>query len=177
MRSRGILLMSLCTLWCLAPITAQNPPTANPQATTATSGSPAAKIGLFVNPKSNQSPEKQTADENACYAKAQQQTGIDPTAPAAAPPQAANKQGGGAKGAAGGAAGGAMIGAIAGDAGKGAAIGATAGAIRGRRQQRKANQQAQQQAAQQGQAQQQQKLDTFRRAFSSCMDAKGSSVK
>ncbi len=178
MQPRAILLTSLCTLWCLAPITAQNPPTANPQAKTATSGSPAAKIGLFVNPKKNQSPQEQAADENACYALAQQQTGIDPTAPAAPPPEAAKKkEGGGAKGAAGGAAGGAMIGAIAGDAGKGAAIGATAGAIRGRRQQRKANQQAQQQAAQQGQAQQQQKLDTFRRAFSSCIDAKGYSVK
>ncbi len=177
MQSRAILLMSLFTLWCFVPIAAQNPPAANPKATTTTSGSPAANIGVFVNPKNNQSPQEQAADENACYAKAQQQTGIDPTAPAAPPPQAAKKQGGGAKGAAGGAAGGAMIGAIAGDAGKGAAIGATAGAVRGRRQQRKANQQAQQQAAQQGQAQQQQKLDTFRRAFSSCMDAKGYSVK
>ncbi len=177
MQSRAILVTSLWTLWCLAPITAQNPPTPNPQTKTATSGSPAAKIGLFVNPKNNQSPQVQAADENACYAIAQQQTGIDPTAPAAPPPEAAKKKGGGAKGAAGGAAGGAMIGAIAGDAGTGAAIGATAGAIRGRRQQRKANQQAEQQGQAQQQQQQQQKLDTFRRAFSSCIDAKGYSVK
>ena len=149
----------------------------SPQPTTATSGSPAAKIGLFVNPKNSQSPGQQTEDEKACYETAQQQTGIDPTAPAAPPPEAAKKQGGGAKGAAGGAAGGAAIGAIAGDAGTGAAIGATAGAVRGRRQQKKANQQAEQQAAQQGQTQQQQKLDAFRRAFSSCIDAKGYSVK
>ncbi len=177
MQSRAILLTSLCTLWCFAPIAAQNPPAANPQPTTATSGSPAAKIGLFVNSKNNQSPQKQATDENACYATAQQQTGIDPTAPAAPPPTAAKKQGGGAKGAARGAAGGAAIGAIAGDAGTGAAIGATAGAVRGRRLQKKANKQAEQQATQQAQAQQQQKLDTFRRAFSSCMDAKGYSVK
>ncbi len=177
MQSRAILLTSLCTVLSVAPIAAQNAPAPTTQATTATSGSPAAKVGLFVNPKNNQSPQQQAEDENACYATAQQQTGIDPTAPVAPPPQAAKKQGGGAKGAAGGAAGGAAIGAIAGDAGTGAAIGATAGAVRGRRQQKKANQQAEQQAAQQGQAQQQQKLDTFRRAFSSCIDAKGYSVK
>jgi hypothetical protein len=176
MQSRAILLMSLGILWSVAPIASQNPPTANPP-TPATSGSPAAKVGLFVNPKNNQSPQQQAEDENACYATAQQQTGIDPTAPPAPPPEAAKKQGGGAKGAAGGAAGGAAIGAIAGDAGTGAAIGATAGAVRGRRQQKKANKQAEQQATQQGQAQQQQTLDTFRRAFSSCIDAKGYSVK
>ena len=177
MQSRAIILASLCTLLSAVPIAAQNAPATSAQATTAASGSPAAKIGLFVNPQHSQNPQQQAEDENACYATAQQQTGIDPTAPAAPPPEAAKKQGGGAKGAAGGAAGGAAIGAIAGDAGTGAAIGATAGAVRGRRQQKKANKQAEQQAAQQGQAQQQQKLDTFRRAFSSCIDAKGYSVK
>ena len=177
MQSPAILLVALCTSFSAAPVAAQNTPAANPQASTATSGSAAAKIGLFVNPKDNQSPQQQTDDENACYATAQQQTGIDPTAPAAPPPEAATKQGGGAKGAAGGAAGGAAIGAIAGDAGTGAAIGATAGAVRGRRQQKKANKQAEQQATQQGQAEQQQKIDTFRRAFSSCINSKGYSVK
>ena len=132
---------------------------------------------MFVNPKNGQSHEQQAADEKTCYANAQQQTGIDPSAPAAPAPEAAKKQGGAVKGAAGGAAGGAAVGVIAGDAGTGAAVGATAGAVRGRRQQKKANKQAEQQSAQQSQAQQQQKLDTFRRAFSSCIDAKGYSVK
>ena len=141
------------------------------------SGSPAAVIGMFVNPKNGQSPEQQAADEKTCYATAQQQTGIDPSAPAVPASEAAKKQGGAVKGAAGGAAGGAAIGAIAGDTGTGAAVGATAGAVRGRRQQKKANKQAEQQATQQSQAQQQQKLDTFRRSFSSCIDAKGYSVK
>lgn len=176
MKSRVTLVASF-TLLSVATIAAQQGSTTSPQSTTAASGSPSAKIGLFVNPKNNQSPSQQTEDENTCYATAQQQTGIDPTAPAAPPPEADKSKGGGAKGAAGGAAGGAAIGAIAGDAGTGAAIGATAGAVRGRRQQKKANKQAEQQAAQQGQAQQQQKLDTFRRAFSSCLDAKGYSVK
>lgn len=177
MQSSAILLVSLYAALSAAPVVAQSTPAASPQGTAATSGSPAAKIGVFVNPKNNQSPTQQAEDENTCYATAQQQTGIDPAAPAAPPPEAAKNKGGGAKGAAGGAAGGAAIGAIAGDAGTGAAIGATAGAVRGRRQQKKANKQAEQQAAQQGQAQQQQKLDTFRRAFSSCIDAKGYSVK
>ncbi len=148
-----------------------------PQAPGAASGSPAAKVGLFVNPKNGQSPQQQAQDENTCYSIAVQQTGIDPTAAPAVPPEAAKKQGGTVKGAAGGAAGGAAIGAIAGDARTGAAIGATAGAVRGRRQQKKANKQAEQQAQQQSQSQQEEKLDTFRRAFSSCIDSKGYSVK
>jgi len=139
--------------------------------------SPSAGLGVFVSPKNNQTPQQQAEDENECYATAQQQTGIDPAAPASAPAKPAQQQGGAAKGAAGGAAGGAAIGAVAGDAGTGAAAGATVGAVRGRHKQKKANQQAEQQAQQQTQTQQQQKLDTFRRAFSSCIDGKGYSVK
>jgi len=157
--------------------TAQNTPPAATQSPAPSAGSPAAKVGLFVYPQKNQTPEQQTTDEGACYASAQQQTGIDPAAPPPAPKEADKKKGGAVKGAAGGAAGGAAIGAIAGDAGEGAAIGATAGAVRGRRQQKKANKQAEQQAQQQGQAQQQQTLDTFRRAFSACIDSKGYTVK
>jgi outer membrane lipoprotein SlyB len=147
------------------------------QAPPAASASPAARVGLFVYPQKNQTPEQQANDENTCYMSAQQQTGIDPTASPAPAQKADTKKGGGAKGAAGGAAGGAAIGAIAGDAGTGAAVGATAGAVRGRRQQKKANKQAEEQAQQQAQGQQQQTLDTFRRAFSACIDSKGYSVK
>lgn len=173
----------LCFGLIVGPVVAQNPPPPSGQAPgssqtpSSTSATPAARIGVFVNPKNNQSPQQQSEDENSCYAKAQQETGIDPAATATAPAEASKKQGGGAKGAAGGAAGGAAIGAIAGDAGTGAAIGATAGAVRGRRQQKKANKQTEQQSQQQAQTEQQQKLDTFRRAFSSCIDAKGYSVK
>lgn len=149
----------------------------NPAPPGAGSGSPSSAIGLFVYPQKNQTPQQQAQDESSCYASAKQQTGIDPAAPPPSPQQAQSAKGGGAKGAAGGAAGGAAIGAIAGDAGKGAAIGATAGAIHGRRQQKKANKQSEQQAAQQTQTQQQQTLDTFRRAFSACIDSKGYSVK
>jgi len=165
---RFVLIAIIC---CGAAAVAQSQPAAS------ASGSPASKVGLFVYPKQNQTADQQSKDESACYASAQQQTGIDPTAPPPAPQQAEQKKGGAVKGAAGGAAGGAAIGAIAGDAGTGAAVGATAGAVRGRRQQKKANKQAEQQAHQQAQGQQQQSLDTFRRAFSACIDAKGYSVK
>jgi len=177
MSRRLILTAQLCACLITGSLAAQTAPAPNPQSPGAAPSSPAAKVGLFVNGKNGQTPQQQAQDENECYSTATQQTGIDPTAAPAAPAEADKKQGGGAKGAAGGAAGGAAIGAIAGDAGTGAAIGATAGAVRGRRQQKKANKQAEQQAQQQSQSQQQQKLDTFRRAFSSCIDAKGYSVK
>jgi len=136
-----------------------------------------AKLGAYVYPKNHQDAAQQQKDEAECYTWAKQQTGIDPDAPAPAPQQAQQAKGGGAKGAAGGAAGGAAIGAIAGDAGQGAAIGATAGAVRGRRQQKKANKQAEQQAKQQSSAQQQEALAKVKSAFSSCIDARGYSVK
>ncbi len=166
--------------------------------------SPAKSIGMFAYPKNNQAAEQQLKDENECYASARQNSGIDPQASAPAVPsaeeqQAAQKQaaqeagkgagkGGTLKGSARGAAGGAAIGAIAGDAGTGAAIGATAGAIAGRRQKRKAQKEAQKEAAAQtAQAQQQMQaeaktqhqagLDTFKRAFSACMDSRGYSVQ
>ena len=136
-----------------------------------------AKLGAYVYPKNHQDAAQQQKDEAECYTWAKQQTGIDPDAPAQAPQQAQKAKGGGAKGAAGGAAGGAAIGAIAGDAGEGAAIGATAGAVRGRRQQKKANKQAEQQAQQQSSAQHQEALTKVKSAFSSCIDARGYSVK
>ncbi len=176
--------------------TAQSPTPAS-----ATS-SPAKSIGMFAYPKNQQSAEQQAKDERECYASAKQESGVDPqapppTAPSAEEQKAAQQQaakqaegpkGGAVKGSARGAAGGAAIGAIAGDAGTGAAVGATAGAVRGRRQQKKAEKAAQQQAAQQtAQAQQQSQAqanaqyqnarDTFKRAFSACMDARGYSVK
>jgi len=177
--SLPLLFLFICAIPAIAQ-QGQNPtPPSTPGSATAPkpATSPSGKIGLFVYPQKDQTPEQQSQDEKTCYASAQQQTGIDPAAPPPPPPEAQKKQGGAVKGAAGGAAGGAAIGAIAGDAGTGAAIGATAGAVHGRRQQKKANKAAEQQAQQQGQGQQQERLDTFRRAFSACIDAKGYSVK
>jgi OmpA family protein len=165
---------------------------------------PAKSIGMYAYPKNHQSSEQQLKDESQCYGAAKQQTGVDPQASAPAQPSA-NEQtaaqeqaaqqpgkptpkGGTVKGSAGGAAGGAAIGAIAGSAGKGAAIGATAGAVAGRRQQKKTEAQAKSQASQQvaqsqqeahaqATAQHQAALDSFKRAFSACMDARGYSVR
>jgi hypothetical protein len=164
--------------------------------------SAAQKVGLYAYPAKGQSHDQQLIDESDCYNSAQQQTGVNPEmgapqAPSSGEVQAAQAQaaeaapeakGGRAKGAAKGAVGGAVIGGIAGDAGKGAAIGATAGTVRGGRQQRKANEATKQQASDQAGAQVQQqhqsekaaynqKMDTFKRAFSACMDARGYSVK
>ena len=47
----------------------------------------------------------------------------------------------------------------------------------GRRQQKKANKQAEAQAQAQAGAQQQQTLDTFKKAFGGCLDGRGYSVK
>jgi hypothetical protein len=189
-----------------APATAVAPaaPPATPAepATPPPPFSEAQKIGMFAYPKNNQGNDQQLRDEYDCYTTVQQQTGINPdmgapSGPSAAEVQAAEQQaaanapeakGGRARGAARGAVGGAAIGAITGNAGRGAAVGATVGTVRGGRQQRAANEQSKEQAAQSAGAQMQQQanqekaaydkqMDTFKRGFSACMDARGYSVK
>jgi hypothetical protein len=194
------LLAVLLAVWLIPSATAQNAQTPSQ----GLAWSPAKSINMFAYPKNKQDADQQLRDESDCYGSAKQNTGFDPQIPAPTGPsaqqnQAAQQQaaqqagkdvskGGTVKGAAGGAAGGAAIGAIAGDAGKGAAIGATVGAIAGRRAQRTKEEQAKNQAAQQtAQSQQQTQaqtqahyqggLDTFKRAFSACMDARGYSVQ
>jgi hypothetical protein len=184
--------------------TANSPAAAQPPAPTAPPPpfSAAQKIGMFAYPKNNQSNDQQLRDEYDCYTTVQQQTGINPDAPRPSGPSGADvqaaqqqaaanapqAQGGRARGAARGAVGGAVVGGIAGDAGKGAAIGATVGTVRGGRQQRQANEASKQQAAESAGAQVQQQanqaqaaygqqMDTFKRGFSACMDARGYSVK
>jgi hypothetical protein len=140
---------------------------------------PAAKLGVIVYPKKDQTAEQQQQDETQCYDWAYQNTGIDPAHPEAGvqKAEAKNPKGGGAKGAAGGAAGGAAIGAIAGDAGTGAAIGATAGAVHGRRQQKKAKKQSAQAAQTADKQAVDQQLTTFKKAMSACLDGRDYSVK
>ena len=165
--------------------------------------SPAKSIGIFAYPKNQQSADQQLKDENECFASAKQQSGIDPQTPPpatktdeqkkaeqqAAADNTKQAKGGRVRGAARGAAGGAAIGAIADDeADKGAATGAAAGAMVGGARQRRANKAAKQQAAEATAQQQQQQetqakatyqqgIDTFKRAFSACMDARGYSIK
>jgi hypothetical protein len=164
--------------------------------------SAAQKIGMFVYPKNNQNHDQQLIDESGCYDTVAQQTGIDPEAggpkaPSSADVAAAEQQGaadaaqssgGRVRGAGKGALGGAAVGAISGNAGRGAAIGATVGTVRGGRKQRQANETSQAQGAQAAASQQHQayaqnkaaynkQIDTFKRGFSACMDARGYSVK
>ncbi len=182
-------LMVISTLFCIPVCMAQN-------------ASPAKGLNLYAYPRSGQNSDKQLKDENECYASAKQQTGIDPQAPPPATKSAEQKaaeqkaaadaakapKGGRVKGAAKGAAAGAAIGGVAGDAGTGAGTGAVVGTMAGGAKQRRANKQAKQQAAANTAAAQQNEeaqakqayagqIDTFKRAFSSCMDARGYSVK
>jgi hypothetical protein len=151
-----------------------------PTGANAQSKSLAASIGVQVFPSAGQTQTVQSQDEAACYDWAVKNTGVDPfqatkqaqqQTQAAQQQAAAASQGSGVRGAARGAAGGALIGGIAGDAGKGAAIGAATGAVAGRARARGAQQQAQQQteSVQQSTAAQ---IDTFKKAFSACLEAK-----
>ncbi len=202
----SVMVTSLCFAMPLfaqsQPQSSPKPSASTGQQMAATS-SPAKSIGMFAYPKKNQSADQQKKDENECFTSAKQQSGVDPLAPPppsktdeqkkaeqkAAADNAQQVRGGRVKGAARGAAGGAAIGAIADDeAGKGAAAGATAGAMVGGAKQRRANKAAKQQAAQttaqkqqqeeaQAKATHQQGIDTFKRAFSACMDSRGYSIK
>lgn len=138
---------------------------------------------LIIYPGKGQSKEQMEQDKYACYQWAREQTGFDPMetprATSAPPPQEA-PQGGLVRGAARGAAVGAIGGAIAGDAGTGAAIGAATGSLIGgmrRRDQAKRQEQEQEQWAQQQTAQYQQKRNTYNRAYSACLEAKGYTVR
>lgn len=149
------------------------------------------RLGVYVFPSKGQSTTQQTVDENNCYSWAKARSGIDPLAssPQTPPNQAAAAQNGNEAAAAGqgsaarGAAGGAAIGAIAGNAGKGAAIGATIGGVRRARVRRQAEEEAEAQkqqaqaAASQNQAHDSQRLSTYNKAFSACLEGKGYTVK
>ena len=172
------------SLFAVRPALAQQP--AAPAPAMAAAPIPSQSLGMLVYPAQNQTKEQQLADEQACYAWANQQTGIDPAKVKANPDSAARAAGAkmdsaatGAAvgGAARGAAGGAAIGAITGgDAGEGAAVGAAVGAVRGRRAKKQAVAQAEQQGAAQANAQAAQLIDTFKKAMTVCLQGKGYTV-
>src|SRR5262249_8980475 len=158
-------------------------PTAQPAAAPA---SPANQLGLYAFPSNNQTKDQQLLDEQQCWGWAKEQTGIDPATLKANPDSAARAtqaktdsptRGAAVGGAARGAAGGAAIGAIAGDAGTGAAIGAATGAIAGRRARKQASAQAAAHGAAASQQQLAQKIDTFKKPFTACLEGRGYSVK
>ena len=129
-----------------------------------------------VYPAKGQSAQQKQKDDAACMTWAKQETGIDPVAASAPPPQQTGPATGGGervRGAARGAVGGAGRGVIAGAAGAGAGMGAPAGTRAGGPRARQ-NQAAQNQAAVQ---QQQQTLATFYRAYGACMEGRGYTIK
>jgi hypothetical protein len=136
-------------------------------------------LGIYVFPAKDQKPEQQATDEQACYSWAVQQSGVDPLNMAATKPDSVAKgpDGSAVKGAAKGAVVGVAIGAIAGDAGKGAAIGAAAGGMGGVAGKKKKDAQKQQQAQQQAAATDKAKIDSFKKAYSACLEGKGYTVK
>ena len=130
----------------------------------------------YVYPAKGQSPDQQKKDESACYQWAVQQTGFDPSKPAAAPaappPTTATgtTPGAGARGAVRGAVVGEVV---SGDASTGAAVGAAAARGQSRRQ-NAATAQQQQQAAQQATSSQQ---AAFSKARAACLEGRGYTVK
>jgi hypothetical protein len=140
----------------------------------------AASIGMFVYPSGGQTPEQQSKDEQECYAWAKQTSGIDPAAPAPGPAQVEQQDtaGAAAGGALRGAARAAVIADIADeDTSEWAAAGAVAGASRGARSARARNAQATQQAQQQQQQAAQQQTQTFKNAFSACVEGRNYTIK
>ena len=152
----------------------------------------AATMNVYAFPKSGQTPQQQSKDESACYSWAVQNTGTDPfdlqkqaqaqkqEAAQATTAAGAVGTGAGARGAVRGAAGGALIGAIAGDTGKGAAIGAAAGLIAGHHRARMARHEAKAQvqtASTQAQQATATQVENFKKAFSTCLEAKDYTVK
>jgi len=136
-------------------------------------------LGVFVFPAKDQKPEQQSQDEQACYTWAIEQSGVDPLNMTATKPDSVAKgpDGSAVKGAAKGAVAGVAIGAIAGDAGKGAAIGAAAGGMKGASGGKKKQQQAEDKAKKDAAAADKAKIDSFKKAYSACLEGKGYSVK
>ncbi len=122
------------------------------------------------------------ADELECMQWSRQMTGVDPGNPGAGVQTQAAPQGGEGLAAAGGAVRGAAVAGLIGnvadeDAGEYALAGALIGSVRGARRREQANQQAAAQAQQQAQAQAAERMETFKKAFTACMEGKNYTVR
>ena len=138
---------------------------------------PEAFAGLYVYPKSGQSPDKQQADQQECYAWAKQQTGYNPNANVPVYQSQGAQQGSGVKGAAGGAVKGLVISSVAdGDKGKGAAAGAIGGVVAGRIRSRRQQEQIAQAKNETVQDMRSQGEGDYLRACKACLEARGYSV-
>ena len=149
------------------------------QTPAAQSTSFAKSLGIYVFPAKNQNKATQSKDDAACYKWAVEESGIDPLNPPKVEAEQVDRSADGSAvvGAARGAAAGVAIGAIAGDAGKGAAIGAVVGALGGRRAKVVGDAQQQQRNNQAAAREQMAITDSFKKAFSVCMEGKGYTVK
>jgi hypothetical protein len=178
MKKQLALLVTLVVVLCLleSMALAQETPAAKPASMTASLNK---SLGLYVFPAKDQKPEQQATDEQACYSWAVEQSGIDPLTTQATKPDTVAKgpDGSAVKGAAKGALAGAAIGAIAGDAGKGAAIGAAAGGMGGVKKKKQKDAKAEQTAQQTAAATDAAKIDSFKKAYSACLEGKGYTVK
>ena len=165
--------------FCNTVLAQQATPAALPDTAKMTYNQISQKLKLYVYPSKNQSQQKQKEEEFECYKWAVDQSGIDPLnlPKVEAAPAPSGPTGAGVKGAAKGAAGGAAIGAITGDAGEGAAVGAVAGGVAGRRKGKKAQAQAAQQSQAQASAKEQEMKDSFKKAFTVCIEGKGYTIK
>ena len=136
-------------------------------------------LDIYVFPAKSQSPDQQSKDENDCYTWAINQSGVDPlNMPEVKVEQVQSGPTGAAVvGSARGAATGAAIGAIAGDAGKGAAIGAVGGALRGHRAGRRGKAMVQAGNEQEAAQTQASMINSFKKAYSACLEGKGYTVK
>lgn len=180
MKSNKIFILAIIMAFGAVQVKAQAVPTTQelPDTSQMTYNQISQALGLFLFPSDGQSQQQQKADEFECYKWAMEQTGIDPlNLPKVEAKVQTGPSGGAVRGAAGGAAAGAAIGAIAGDAGKGAAIGAAAGGMRGIRAGRQAQAQQNQQAQASATATEEDIKNTFRKAFSACIEGKGYTVK
>jgi hypothetical protein len=136
-------------------------------------------LGIYVFPAKDQDSETQAKDEQACYTWAVEQSGVDPLNMQQVKPDsvATGPDGSAVRGAARGAVAGVAIGAIAGDAGKGAAIGAAAGGMGGLAGKRHKDAAEKEKAAADANAKEQAMTDSFKKAYSACLEGKGYTVK
>jgi hypothetical protein len=139
-------------------------------------------LGVYVFPAKSQTPEQQSVDEQACYSWAVQQSGVDPLNMTPTKAQPVDKSPDGSVVA--GAAVGAMAGAVVGSAvhhhgyhtGGAAAAGAMVGAMAGAAHKSKKDAQKEQQAQQAAAATDKAKIDSFKKAYTACLQGKGYSV-
>jgi uncharacterized protein YcfJ len=176
MKSVAMIVVLVCFVSTWAG--AQATQTAQPTSVTASLNK---SLGVFVFPAKDQKPEQQALDEQACYSWAVQQSGVDPLnmTPTAPAPVDKSPDGSVVAGAAVGAMGGAIVGSVVHPShhhGGAAAAGAMVGAMAGAAHKSKKDAQKEQQAKQAAAATDKAKIDSFKKAYTTCLQGKGYSV-